>query len=72
MKYVMDKDEVIYQLKQEGITALESMDEARVHEVMTGHSTEESRVTPGVYKSYIPINVSKSFSKLKQTSTSCG
>lgn len=46
MKYVMDKDEVIYQLKQEGITALESMDEARVHEVTTGHSTEESREIP--------------------------
>ena len=45
-KYVMNKDEVIYQLKQEAIATLESADETRVHEATGGNPTEESDGIP--------------------------
>ena len=38
----MNKDKVIYQLKQEAIATLESADETRVHEATGGNPTEES------------------------------
>ena len=41
-RFVMNKDEVIYQLRQEAIATLESADETRVREAATEHSTEES------------------------------
>ena len=42
----MNKDEVIYQLKQEAIATLESADETRVHEATGGNPTEESDGIP--------------------------
>ena len=42
----MNKDEVIYQLKQEAIATLESADKTRVHEATGGNPTEESDGIP--------------------------
>ena len=37
VQYVMNKDEVIYPLKQEAIATLESANETRVHDTIMGH-----------------------------------
>lgn len=42
----MNKEEVLYQLKQETIEMLASADETRVHEATGGNPTEKSDGTP--------------------------